>query len=261
MDCRFAAGPRTTMLAALVLLSVLVADAPAQAPVQELGFVPGPLRELPGAGAVVGLTMAGADTLAVLLDVPGAGPGSGHRVRLLVQAPDGRILHDEDFTGVLDRALGWDGESLWACGDAPDGSSILYTIRPDSLGALVTENAYTAPGHRPTALAWDGRYLWLTDRDSGRIDRFDPEVEDFTRFVVAPGFSPCGLAWDGSAMWLTDAGTGRLYRLVGGRLSANGVVDTLSFLHRGEDVLLLHDARNLWYLIPDQHVMVRVDFQ
>jgi streptogramin lyase len=150
---------------------------------------------------------------------------------------------------------------LWSCGDAPDGSSILYSLRPDSLGALVTAKAYTAPGHRPTALAWDGRYLWVTDRDSGRIDRFDPEVEDFTRFVVAPGFSPCGLAWDGSAMWLTDAGTGRLYRLVGGRLSWNGVVDTMSFLHRGEEILLLHDLRNLWYFVPGQQVINRVDFQ
>ena len=261
MECRLAAGPGAAACAALALLSVLAPGAPAQAPVTEIAFVPGPARELPWVGSVVGLTMAGADTLAVLLDVPADGRGSARRVRLLVQAPDGRILHDEDFTGVLDRALGWDGEALWSCGDAPDGSSILYSIEPDSLGALVTAKAYTAPGHRPTALAWDGRYLWVTDRDSGRIDRFDPEVEDFTRFVVAPGFSPCGLAWDGSAMWLTDSGTGRLYRLVGGRLGWNGVVDTMSFLHRGEDVLLLHDGRNLWYLVSGQQVANRVDFQ
>jgi hypothetical protein len=162
---------------------------------------------------------------------------------------------------VLDRGLGWDGESLWSCGDAADGSAILYAIRPDSLGVLVTMDAYTAPGHRPTAIAWDGTYLWLSDRDSGRIDRFDPEAEDFTRYVVAPAFSPCGLAWDGSAMWVTDAGTGRLYRLVGGRLRCNGIVDALSFLHRDQDVLLLHDGRNLWYLVDGEHVAIRIDFQ
>jgi len=197
----------------------------------------------------------------VLREEPGGPAGSGRHVRLIVQGPGGRVLHDEDFTGILDRGLGWDGRTLWACGDAADGSSILYSIAADSTGALVTVDAYTAPGHRPTALAWDGTYLWLTDRDSGRIDRFDPAIEEFTRFVVAPGFSPCGLAWDGAAMWLTDAGTGRLYRLVGGRLHCNGVVDPVSFMFRGVGVLLLHDGRNLWYLPEDEEVAIRADFQ
>ena len=71
------------------------------------------------------------------------------------------------------------------------------------------------PGHRPTGMCFDGRFLWITDRDSGRVDRFDPEVEEITRSVQAPGFSPCGLAWDGRNMWVTDSGTGRMYRLVG----------------------------------------------
>jgi len=260
MDSRRAAARWLAALTTAVLVLGAAAAAAAQASgMADLVFTPGPTLALPGDGKVVGLTAAGADTLAVLLEE--IGDAGRRRIRLLVQAPDGRILHDEDFSGVLDRGLGWDGESLWSCGDAADGSSILYAIRPDSLGVLVTTKAYTAPGHRPTALAWDGTHLWLTDRDSGRIDRFDPEIEEFTRFVASPGFSPCGLAWDGAAMWLTDAGTGRLYRLVGGRLQVNGVVDTLSFLHRGDEILLFHDGRNLWYLPAGQRVAVQVDFR
>ncbi len=252
----------TLLLGLLGLLAAAAVTPPARAQVAEMAMVPGPAMPLPGPGAVVGLTVAGGDTVACLLDVPADRSTSGRReVRLLVQRRGGRTLRDEDFSGVLDRALAWTGQAFYACGDAPDGTSILYEIRPDSLGPLVVQKAHTAPGHRPMALAWDGRHLWLSDRDSGRLDRFDPEVGEFTRFAAAPGFSPCGLAWDGQHMWLTDSGTGRLYRLVGGRLRWNGTVDALSFLHRGTDVLLWHDGVNLWYIVAGQNVAVRADIR
>lgn len=251
--------------AAAVLLAVALAPGGAAAQsgrIAELVAVRGDTLVLPGPGRVTGLSAAGADSLAVLLEVPAARAASGRReVRLLVQDTGGRVLRDTDFTGVLDRALAWTGRAFYACGDAPDGTSILYEIRPDSLGQLVVEKAFTAPGHRPMDLAWDGRYLWLSDRDSGRLDRFDPQVGEFTRFVAAPGFSPCGLAWDGTSMWLTDAGTGRLYRLAGARLACNGVVDTASFLHRGADTLLWHDGSRLWYLTEGQGIAVRLEFR
>jgi hypothetical protein len=246
----------------LVLLAGSFADAAAQSGrVADLAVVYGDTLLLPGPGRVVGLTSAGADTSAFLLDLPDTVSASGRReVRLLVLDPEVFPVRDQDFTGVLDRTLAWTGKAFYSCGDMPDGSSILYEIAPDSMDVLVVQKAFTAPGHRPMGLAWDGRHLWLSDRDSGRIDRFDPEVGEFTRYVDSPGFSPSGLAWDGSAMWLTDAGTGRLYRLVGSRLRWNGAIDALSFLHRGQDILLWHDGRDLWYLPAGQAVAVQVIF-
>ena len=258
---------RTPLRALPALLALLLAAAAGPAAAQgdrvtELVVTPADTLVLPGPGRVVGLTSAGTDSMACLLDVPDSLSGSGAReVRLVVLGPDGGELHDEDFTGVLDRALAWADGAYYACGDAPDGTSILYEIRPDSNDVLVVEEAFTAPGHRPMALAWDGRYVWSSDRDSGRLDRFDPEVDEYTRFVAAPGFSPCGLAWDGRSMWLTDAGTGRLYRLAGSRLGWTGVVDAMAFLYRGKDVLLWHDGRDLWYLPPGQGFAVRLDFE
>ncbi|HPF69087.1 MAG TPA: hypothetical protein PLQ13_00335, partial [Candidatus Krumholzibacteria bacterium] len=167
---------RGTRVACAVLV---LAAAPAAAQVgrvADLAVVMGDTLALPGPGAVTGITHAGGDTLAVLLDVPGDISDSRRReVHLRLFDGGGVLLHDEDMTGVLDRALAWDGKAFFAAGDAPDGSSILYRIEPDSLGALVVRKAYTAPGHRPMGLAFDGRYLWLSDRDSGRLDRFDPE--------------------------------------------------------------------------------------
>lgn len=253
---------RTAAAAALLATAGLATGALAQGRgTADLACVATDTVALPGPGRVTGVTVAGTDSVAFLLDVPATASASGRReVRLRLQDGNGAILREEDFTGVLDRALAWTGQAFYACGDAPDGSSILYEIRPDSLGALAVQKAFTAPGHRPTALAWDGRYLWLSDRDSGRLDRFDPEVDDFTRFVSAPGFSPCGLAWDGARMWLTDVGTGRLYRLAGGRLDVTGVVDALSFLQRGSATLLWHDGSDLWYLPEGQGIAVRLEF-
>lgn len=203
---------------------------------------------LPTIGRVAGLTWMGADTLAILADIPGSVSASGDReVRLVLRDSTGTVFSEDDFTGVLDRGLAWDGEFLWSCGDADDGSSILYKIKADTVRV---EEAFNTPGHRPSAICYDGRFLWISDRDSGRIDRFDPEVNEITRSVVAPGFSPFGLAWDGLHMWVTDSGTGRLYRLAGSRRLWNATVTAESFMYRDRDVLLLHDGKSFW-IVPD----------
>ena len=254
------------LLGCLVLAALsggLVREAAAQdrstkIPPTVLAFTPLDSLVLQTSGRVTGLTWMGADTLVVLADLADSLTASGEReVKLLFQDPQGRVFLEEDFSGVLDRGLAWDGEFLWSCGDADDGSSILYKIQADTLRV---EDAFNTPGHRPSGIAWDGRFLWITDRDSGRIDRFDPEVKEITRSVVAPGFSPYGVAWDGLHMWVTDSGTGRLYRLAGSRRSWNATVDEESFMYRGRDVLLLHDGNSFWIVADGQKQAIRVRF-
>ena len=251
--------PILDLTLALALAGVLAAPVLA---VSEFALTTGDTLTIPGQGQLTGLTMAGEDTLALLTVIPDSLSTSGDReVWLVLQDSLGGIHNEADFSGVLDRALAWDGESFWACGDADDGSSIIYKIVTDTLGVLVIEDAITGPWHRPTSLAFDGRYLWLTDRDSGRIDRFDPEVQEFTRSVVAPAFSPYGLAWDGFSMWLTDSGTGRLYRLTGSRLRWSGTVAPDQFLVRGQDVRLFFDGEILRYLPPGERIAIGVTIE
>ncbi len=209
-------------------------------------------------GLIAGITWMGPDTLVVLEDIPDSVSGSGSReVRMVFRDRAGVILRMEDFSGVLDRALAWDGEFLYSCGDAADGSSILYQIQVDTLQVA---EAFDAPGHRPSAMCFDGRYVWITDRDAGRIDRFDPKAGEITRSAVTPGFSPFGVAWDRRNMWVTDSGTGRLYRLSGSRRHWSATVDTESFLFRGQDVLLLHDELTFWYVLTRERVAVKLRF-
>jgi streptogramin lyase len=207
------------------------------------------------AGRVTGLAWLGADTLAVL--VVGEEPLEGGRAQaqLVLQSRSGRVWRREDVTGVLDRTLAWDGRELWSCGDVEGGNSQLYRLDP---ALLTVRGSYPTPGHRPAGMCSDGRFLWLADRDAGRLARFDPALNEFTRVSSTPGFSPCGLAWDGRNLWLTDVGTGRLYRLSGSRRAWSGTVEASDFLSRGRPVLLAHDGRDLWILAEGAGWLVRV---
>jgi sugar lactone lactonase YvrE len=197
-------------------------------------------------GEVTGLTWAGADTMALLVTVTDSLTMSASRqVFLVVGDTTGAVYWQEDFTGVLARGLAWDGEFFWSCGDDAEGGSLLYKIKADTVRV---EEVYPTPGHRPMSLAFDGRWLWLTDRDNGRIDRIDPETGALTRSVGAPGFSPVGLAWDGVAMWVTDSGTGRLTRMRGSRLQRREEVAADDWFLRDEDARLAHDGQSLWVL-------------
>jgi len=196
-------------------------------------------------GQVTGLAWIGPDTILVLSDVPADISRTGSaQVLLRFQDPQGNVFREEDFTGTLNRGLAFDGEFLWSCGDDPDGSSKLFKIEPDT--CLVKEVFPTA-GHHPCGMAWDGQFIWIVDRDSGRLDRFDPEQQSITRSVLTPGFSPYGLASGGSFCWVSDSGTGRLYRLVGQRRRWTGTVEPASFCFRDHDVVLAWQGGFLWY--------------
>lgn len=207
-------------------------------------------------GVVTGLTWAGADTLALLVSLPDSlQPDLRPQVFLMAGDAEGTVHWQEEFTGVLARGLAFDGEFFWSCGDDREGGSLLYKIRADTVEVV---EVYPTPGHRPMALAYDGRWLWMTDRDQARIHRIDPENGDVTRSVAAPGFSPGGLAWDGRALWVTDAGTGRLTRLRGGRLERHDMVAADDWFLRGQDSLLGHDGRSLWILPVGEAFLRRV---
>jgi streptogramin lyase len=238
------------LLVATVLL--LAAALPVRA---EISVTPADSLTLP-LGEVTGLTFAGGDTLALLLAVTDSmAVDEARRMFLVVGDTTGVVYWQEEFTGTLARGLAWDGEFFWSCGDDLEGGSLLYKIKADTVRV---EEVYPTPGHRPMAVAYDGRWLWITDRDNGRIDRIDPETGDLTRSVGAPGFSPVGLAWDGVGMWVTDTATGLLNRLRGNRLQRREAVAAEDWFLRGRDALLAHDGQSLWVLREGDHYLQRL---
>lgn len=207
-------------------------------------------------GRVTGLAWLGGDTLAVLFVRDDSPTASGRpESRLVLQDRRGSVLRNEDVTGVLTSGLAWDGRYLWSCGDTDGGGALLHRIEPR---LLTVDASFPTPGHRPSGLCADGRFIWLTDRDAGRLERFDPQIGGFTRVTATPGFSPAGLAWDGRRLWVADVGTGRLYRLSGSRRAWSGTVAASAFLHRGRPVQLAHDGRDLWFIAEGRRWLVRV---
>ncbi len=199
-------------------------------------------------GLIRGLAWLPDGTVAVLHEIPADISERGRRrVLLSYLNGSGQVVSEENFTGTLDEGLASDGEFLWSCGADPEGGALLYKIIP---GTGDVEGAFPLSGHRPTGVAWDGEDLWVVDRDSGRLDRFDPEEGQVTRSVLTPGFSPHGLAHVGGHTWVSDQGTGRLYRLAGARRRWSGTVDADTFSHRGEEVVLGSDGSSLWIVMP-----------
>lgn len=230
----------------LCLLLVAVASGPglARAVPAQLGMAVVDSLPLPP-GEVRGFTWLDEDHLVVLVLIPDSLSATGRQqLPLIYQDRWGNVSRTEDFTDTLARGLAFDGKYLWCCGDEANGGSLLYKIEADT--CYVVE-AYATPGHSPCGTAWDGTYVWVADRDSGRLDRFDPKTGQVTRSVVTPGFSPYGTACDGRHTWVSDSGTGRLYRLIGARGRWNGTVVAEAFDHRGLDVLLSFHAGSLWY--------------
>ena len=89
-----------------------------------LGVATGDTLQINMAGRITGMAWVGRDTLAVLAEIPDTLSESGHReVYLVYQDSIGAVIRREDFTGVLDRGLAWDGEFLWGCGDTDEGRS------------------------------------------------------------------------------------------------------------------------------------------
>lgn len=247
------------VLPALAAVLILAAGAGAAEPDQTFEMVPVDSLQLAITGVAAGLTWVGPDTLVVLDAVPDTLAEDGRRhLRMVFADRAGELLLEQDFTGVLRTGLAYDGESLWSCGGGQDGRSLLYRI---SLDSLLVKDAFDLPGHRPVDMCFDGRYLWITDQDSGHLDRFDPRTEAITRSVYGPAFSPSGVAWDGRHTWLADAGTGRLYRLTGSRGNWSATVSPESFLFRGERVLLSHDGFSLYLVKEGEHFAERVVFR
>jgi sugar lactone lactonase YvrE len=244
---------RTVMLALTLSLAAGIGAASAQ----QLFCAVADSLPLPD-GEVRGLAWVDGRRLAVLSAISDSQTPSGARsVTLIFIDRSGAPLRRQDFTGTLARGLAFDGEFFWSCGDERDGGSLLYKIDGDTLNV---EESFPTPGHHPCGVAWDGESVWVVDRDTGRLDRFDPDKGDVTRSILTPGFSPYGLAHDGRFAWVADSGTGRLYRLAGARGKWDGTVDADAFSFRGRDLVMTYSNGFMWFSYKDKAVAYQLIF-
>ena len=206
------------------------------------------------------------DTALALLAVPSVPPVPGDSlappprfappdslVRLVWLAPDGTALREADVTGLVRRGLAWDDTCVWSLTDAtPEQPAALVRVSLDSLAVVAS---YPLRGHRPRDVAWDGRAVWVVDRDAARLVRYDPETGEPTRSLPTPGFTPTGVAAGAGRLWVCDAGTGRLVRLTAGGRRVTGIVRPSVFTARGRETGLAWGRGALWCWSPPDLVV------
>jgi subtilisin-like proprotein convertase family protein len=133
-----------------------------------------------------------------------------------------------------------------------DGTELLTIPGPSSLPSYVSNPSVT--NARPYGLTWDGRALWVADREEDMIYRVSPVDGSLLNFFPSPGTSPHGLDWDGETLWHVDTAANMIYRIDSGVIPF-GLAGCLDKNGRGMngEVLLAQTAT------PDQSTTTDVD--
>lgn len=100
--------------------------------------------------------------------------------------------------------LAWDGESLWAV-----SKNNFLELDPSDGTELQT---FDGPGRDTTAIFFDGKYFWLSERYSDQIVCATPTGEIFG-VLRAPGPYPAGICRQGDTLWVLDFEERKLYAL------------------------------------------------
>jgi hypothetical protein len=72
---------------------------------------------------------------------------------------------------------------------------------------------FDAPERSCRHLAYDGRYLWVSDRIKNELYMLDPDREKVIAILAAPGPYPAGITWLDGRLWNIDFQTHKLYQL------------------------------------------------
>ncbi|MCX7834208.1 MAG: transglutaminase [Ignavibacteria bacterium] len=63
---------------------------------------------------------------------------------------------------------------------------------------------FDAPGKFPTGLCFDGKNLWVADRETDKLYCINPETGSIIRMIESPAYWPMGIAYDGQYLWNSD---------------------------------------------------------
>jgi transglutaminase-like putative cysteine protease/sugar lactone lactonase YvrE len=90
-------------------------------------------------------------------------------------------------------------------------SGKIYQVLPED-GTIL--RYYDVPDRSCRCLAYDGRYLWVSNRIKDEFYMLDPGSGKVLGIVQAPGPYPTGIAWLDGHLWNVDFQTRKVYQLV-----------------------------------------------
>ncbi len=74
-------------------------------------------------------------------------------------------------------------------------------------GEVIT--SYDTPSEYPTGLGFDGKYIWMADRQADKLFCINPVDGKVVRTLESPAYWPLGIAWDGKYLWNSDLKGGK----------------------------------------------------
>ena len=124
---------------------------------------------------------------------------------------------------------------------------------------------FSTPGPIATGLAYDGKYLWVADRQTDLLYQLDTKTGKVIKKFKAPGYWIKGLTFDGKYLWATDDRggimkgdefhAGVLYKI---DTKTGDVLSTVDLpFSRPQD--LAWDGHYLWVIDKATHKLIQFD--
>lgn len=107
----------------------------------------------------------------------------------------------------------------------------------------------------PTGLAWDGRNLWIADRDLDFIYAIDPDRGSAIDSVLCPAFFPTGLAYGDGYLWVSDYSKEEIYGI---NLKEKKVKRTLG-APSSQTFGLQWENGFIWAVDQSKHLLIKIE--
>jgi hypothetical protein len=109
-------------------------------------------------------------------------------------------------TGIVDTLFSAPDDRAYGLAYA-DGE--LFVLARDKVYRVTTDDgtildSFAAPARGARCLAWDGQYLWISNRLDDEIYLVDPETGWVISILPSPGPYPGGVAWHDGRLWNVD---------------------------------------------------------
>jgi YVTN family beta-propeller protein len=126
-------------------------------------------------------------------------------------------------------------------------------IAADQLARLFEQTGTVSVGGEPSALAWDGTSLWVTNGGDDTVQQIDPEAGAVVA-TLPVGSCPVALAWDGVGLWVANLGEGAVQQI---DPEAGAVVATVDV--DSGSIALAWDGANLWVASRSDNTVQQID--
>jgi sugar lactone lactonase YvrE len=150
-----------------------------------------------------------------------------------LRASDGKVLGTFNSGGEMPWYLAFDGQNIWVTNE---GNTTLSELKAADGSIVATYHEK----HGVTGIAFDGTYMWVSDRYNS-VYRYRLDGTHAGTFKV--GLQPLNMAFDGANMWVANSGEQSVTKI---RASDGKVLGTFDTGNAIGPYGIAFDGQNLW---------------